>query len=197
MSRVSSVTRTTILDTAARLATVEGLDGLTIGRLADEVGMSKSGLFAHFGSKEGLQLATVEAAGELFTEVVTTPADTADNGLERLRLLVGSFLRYVEDGTYPGGCFFASAAAELSARTGPVRDRALEIVGAWFGQLVAAVREAQQDGAIAASEDPVQLAFEIDGALLIANLQFVMTKDPEPIERARSAFERIVARAAA
>src|SRR5947209_20114804 len=99
--------RTAILDEASRLATLEGIDGLSIGRLADAVGMSKSGLFAHFGSKEELQVATVEAASAVFTEQVIEPALAAPTGIERLRQLADNFLRYVE-GVYPGGCFFAS-----------------------------------------------------------------------------------------
>src|SRR5919199_6698889 len=103
--------RGAILDEAARLATVEGLGGLSIARLADAVGMSKSGLFAHFGSKEELQLATIETADALFRERVLEPAAGA-TGLERLRLLAEGFLRYVEEETFSGGCFFASVLAE-------------------------------------------------------------------------------------
>src|SRR5512135_1578648 len=102
--------RNAILDEAARLATVEGIGGLSIGRLADAVGMSKSGLFAHFGSKEELQLATIETASALFAEQVIEPASAAPTGLERLRRLAENFLRHVEGGVYPGGCFFASVA---------------------------------------------------------------------------------------
>src|SRR3954465_14746757 len=100
--------RTAILHEAARLATVEGLDGLSIGRLADAVGMSKSGLFAHFGSKEELQLATIETAWALFGELVIAPALAAPTGLERLVALTENFLRHVEESVFPGGCFFAS-----------------------------------------------------------------------------------------
>src|ERR1041384_3558454 len=118
--------RNAILREAAQLATVVGIDGLSIGRLADAVGMSKSGLFAHFGSKEELQVATVEAASALFTEQVIEPAHGAPTGLERLRQLTDNFLRYVE-GVYPGGCFFASIAAEMDTRPGPVRDLAVRL----------------------------------------------------------------------
>src|SRR5690348_8119752 len=110
--------RSAILDAAARLATVEGIAGLSIARLADAVGMSKSGLFAHFGSKEELQLATIDTASSVFSRHVTGPAMAAASGIERLRLLVGGFLAYVRDETFPGGCFFASALAEVDMQPG-------------------------------------------------------------------------------
>src|SRR5262249_19241028 len=100
--------RNTILREAAQLATVEGIDGLSISRLADAVGMSKSGLFAHFDSKEELQLATIQTAGALFSERVIEPASVAPTALERLRQLAENFLRHVEGNVFPGGCFFAS-----------------------------------------------------------------------------------------
>ena len=139
-------TRRAILEEAARLATVEGLDGLSLGRLADGVGMSKSGLFAHFGSKEELQLATVETASEIFDELVVEPAATAPNGVERIRALTEGFLRHVEVAVFPGGCFFASVAAELDTRSGPVRDMALAVVGEWIGMLEQAVATRRAKG---------------------------------------------------
>ena len=182
--------RNAILREAAQLATVEGIDGLSIGRLAKAVGMSKSGLFAHFGSKEELQLATIETASALFTEIVIEPALTAPTGLERLRQLAENFLRHVEDNVYPGGCFFASVAAEMDTRPGPVRDRALQLTVDWV--------RAARDGRARqpdrrrdrSSEDPVQLAFELDSFLLLANAQFVSSQESAPIDRARRALER-------
>ena len=120
---------------AGQLATVEGITGLSIGRLANAVGMSKSGLFAHFGSKEELQVATIEAARAVFTDQVIDPALAAPTGLERVRALVENFLRYVEDGLYPGGCFFASVAAEMAMRPGPVRDGAVQVLDEFSRQL--------------------------------------------------------------
>src|SRR5215831_17110672 len=127
--------RNAILHQAAQLATVEGLSGLSIGRLADAVGMSKSGLFAHFHSKEELQLATIEAGDAIFRAEVIDPAHKAPPGIGRLRALCEAFLAHLERGVFPGGCFFASAAAELDTHPGPVRDRALALVAEWFGQL--------------------------------------------------------------
>jgi AcrR family transcriptional regulator len=152
--------------------------------------MSKSGLFAHFGSKEELQLATIETASELFTEQVVGPALAAPTGLERLHGLVEGFLRHVEESLYPGGCFFASVAAEMDTHPGPVRDLAIQAAEEWFRQLVTAVRDAQAEGAIDRREDPEQLAFELDSYLLVANAQFVVVRDSTPIDRARRAVER-------
>ena len=140
--------RSAILNEAARLATVEGIDGLSIGRLAEAVGMSKSGLFAHFRSKEELQLATIDTAGVLFAQHVVDPALTAATAFERLRGLAENFLKHVEDDVFPGGCFFASVAAELDTRPGPVRDRAIEVVDEWTTLLESTVRDAQAEGAI-------------------------------------------------
>jgi AcrR family transcriptional regulator len=188
--------RNAILREAAQLATVEGLDGLSIGRLAEAVGMSKSGLFAHFGSKEELQLATIEAAGAIFTEDVIEPASVATTGIERLRLLTEGFLQHVEKDVFPGGCFFASVAAEMDTHPGPVRDLAVHVIGEWFGLLVTAVRDAQAEGAIDPSEDAEQLAFELDAYMLLANAQFVIARESTPIGRARLALDRRLAAAA-
>jgi AcrR family transcriptional regulator len=179
-----------ILDEAARLATVEGLEGLSLARLANAVGMSKSGLFAHFKSKEELQLATVEAAKSLFAERVTEPASQASNGLERLRQLTDGYLAYLEVETFPGGCFFASTLAEVDMQPGPVRDRLIAFLGDWLGQIETAVRDAQAESAINPEEDPGQLTFEIEAALLLANAQYVVVRTPQPIERARRAIDR-------
>jgi AcrR family transcriptional regulator len=189
--------RAAILDEAARLATVEGIEGLSIARLADGVGMSKSGLFAHFGSKEELQLATIEAANDIFEERVLEPAAAAAGGLERLRLLAEGYLRYIENETFPGGCFFASVLAEVDMRPGAVRDRLVRFLNEWLGTLERAVRDAQSEGAIAASEDPAQLVFEIEAAVFLANTQFVVSRSAEPIERARRMIDFVLERAAA
>jgi AcrR family transcriptional regulator len=190
--------REAILRESARLATVEGLGGLSIGRLADAVGMSKSGLFAHFGSKEELQLATVEAAAGIFIDDVVAPTAAAGaTGVERLRMLAVRFLQHVESGVFPGGCFFASVAMELEALPRPVHQRAVEIVTEWFGMLVAAATEARDAGEVDASEEPGQLAFEIDAFMLLANAQYAVSQDGLPLERARIAIDRRLAIAAA
>jgi AcrR family transcriptional regulator len=187
--------RSTILDEAARLATVEGLGGLSIARLANAVGMSKSGLFAHFGSKEELQLATVETADALFSAQVIEPASNAATAIERLHRLADGYLRYVEAETFPGGCFFASALAEVDMQPGPVRERLVRFLNDWLARLENAIHEAQTEGALDPTEDAGQLAFEIEAALFLANAQYVVARTPQPIERARNAIERRLASA--
>jgi AcrR family transcriptional regulator len=188
--------RTAILDEAARLATVEGIGGVSLSRLADAVGMSKSGLFAHFGSKEELQLATIETADTIFEMQVLERAEQL-TGLERLTRLAELYLEYVESGVFPGGCFFASVLVEVSMQPGPVRDRVLVFLENWLGTLEEAIGQAQREGSIRADEDPTQLAFEIESSLLLANTQFTVEQSHAPIERARRAIDRRLKDAAA
>jgi AcrR family transcriptional regulator len=189
--------RAAILDEAANLATVEGIGGLSLSRLADEVGMSKSGLFAHFGSKEELQLATIETANEIFDERVLDPAAKTSKGIERLKALTGSYLDYVEARTFPGGCFFATVLVEVSMQPGAVRDRLTAFMGDWIGRLESAIRDAQREGDIAKKENPEQLAFELESALLLANTQFAVSQSSEPLARARRSIDRRLKEAAA
>jgi AcrR family transcriptional regulator len=189
--------RNAILYQAARLATVEGLSGLSIAHLADSVGMSKSGLFAHFGSKEELQLATIDTAGVIFSDEVVDAALAEPTGIGRLRALAERFLDHVERQVFPGGCFFASVAAEMDTHPGPVRDKAIEVVEDWSEHLATAVRAAQEEGVLDPAEDAEQLAFEIDAFLLLANAAFVIGGDPAPLDRARRAIDRRLAEAAA
>jgi AcrR family transcriptional regulator len=187
--------RTAILREAGQLATVDGISGLSIGRLADAVGMSKSGLFAHFGSKQELQVATIEMARTVFAKQVIEPALACPTGLDRLRQLGENFLRYVESDVYPGGCFFASVAAEMAMRPGPVRDGAVQVINEFFGALETAVRDGQAEGAIDSSEDAEQLAFELNGYLSLANAQFAVSHERTPIDRARRALAGRIATA--
>jgi AcrR family transcriptional regulator len=182
--------RNAILREAAQLATVEGLNGLSIGRLADAVGMSKSGLFAHFGSKQELQLATIEVASAIFSEQVLEPALVAPTGFERLRLLADGYLRYIEAANFPGGCFFASIAAEMDTHPGPVRDIAVGFMADWLALLAKTIGEAQAEGDIDPEVEPAQLAFEVEAHLLLSNALFAISAEPTPIERARRALER-------
>jgi AcrR family transcriptional regulator len=177
--------RGAILDAAARLATVEGLDGLSIGRLARAVGMSKSGLYAHFRSKLELQLATIEAAQAVFDREVVEPSAAAGPGAAHVLALADGFLSHVERGVFPGGCFFAAVAAEMNVRPGPVRDRIGVFVAGWMGAIEAAIREAQERGEIDPDADPGQLAFETNALLVGANLAFPLFGDPRILDRAR------------
>jgi AcrR family transcriptional regulator len=182
--------RNAILREAAQLATVDGLNGLSIGRLAEAVGMSKSGLFAHFGSKQELQLATIEVASAIFSEQVLEPALVAPTGFERLRLLTDGYLRYIEAANFPGGCFFASIAAEMDTHPGPVRDIAVGFMADWLALLEQTIGEAQAEGDIDPEVEPAQLAFEIEAHLLLSNALFAISAEPTPIQRARRALER-------
>jgi AcrR family transcriptional regulator len=181
--------RAAILREAARLATVEGLDGLSLGRLADAVGMSKSGLFAHFGSKEELQLATIEAARVIFDELVIEPASESTAGLPRLRAYVERFLDHVEEGVFPGGCFFISAVSELGAQRGPVRDDAMAFSERWLALLADEVAAAQEAGELDPAADPAQIAFELHAFMVLGNMQFVAGADRAALERTRRAID--------
>jgi AcrR family transcriptional regulator len=189
--------RRAILEHAARLATLEGLEGLSLARLADEVGMSKSGLFAHFRSKEELQLATIETASGIFDDVVVRPALAEPDPLDRLRALGERFLLHVGDAVFPGGCFFASAAAELDTRPGPVRDRALAVVGHWTELLEQTIAEARDAGRLSADVEPGQLAFELHAFLLLGNARFVAGGGGRELDRARQAVADRLERAVA
>lgn len=186
--------RQAILRGAANLATTEGLRGLSIGDLAAHIGMSKSGLYAHFGSKEELQLATVETARAIFDAEIVEPTGGIDDPLERLLALCDGFLSHVERRVFPGGCFFASAAAELDTQPGRVRDEVLAAQQEWMDQLEQLIREAKQAGSLDAVEDPAQLAFELESFLLMGNAVFVQTSDAAPLQQARTAIRYRVGR---
>ena len=185
-TQVGAKTRDAILQAAADVASVEGLEGLSIGRLAVEIGMSKSGLFAHFGSKEELQLATIEVARKRYVREVIAPTMGTEPGLAQLHALCQSFLSYVERRVFPGGCFFAAAMAEFDAKSeGPVRDRIAECQTMWMASLEHATEVAQHKRQLRSSVDPKQLAFELEAAMLAANWYVHMFSDPAYLERAR------------
>jgi AcrR family transcriptional regulator len=188
--------RATILLTAAKLATTRGLDGLSIGDLAAEVGMSKSGLYAHFKSKEELELATIETAAAIFDSEVLQPAALAHAGTERLGALVDAFLSHLERRIFPGGCFFAAVAAELDTRPGPARDQVVRVLDQWQSLLTRCIRDAQASGDIDPKADVPQAAFEIQAMLLAGNYQFVMTNDPVRLSQARKGVEHVLTRLA-
>jgi AcrR family transcriptional regulator len=187
--------RQAILDAAARLATIEGIEGLSIGRLAQAIGMSKSGLYAHFGSKQELQLATIAAAEEVFDADVINPAVQAGEGLARVTALSERFLSHVERQVFPGGCFFASVAAELDTRPGPVRDRVAAVQAAWSELMSASLREAQRAGELAADASVEQLTFEINALLAQANTVFLLYGDRKAFAAARRGIRDRLGRA--
>jgi len=186
-------TRRQILDLAVDLASVEGLDGLSIGGLAAKLGMSKSGLFASFGSKEELQLAVVDHASQIFIDAVVRKAMMAPRGLPRLWALCDSWLDYAGRQVFRGGCFFAATTAEFDSHPGPIRNRLATLMRDWLSTLAVAVRKAQAQGHLAAEADPDQLAFEIHSLFLGANWAFQLHRDASAFDRARAAIRQRLA----
>ncbi|PAZ17394.1 TetR family transcriptional regulator [Streptomyces sp. SA15] len=167
-------TRRSILQRAVRIASVEGLEGLSLGRLAGELNLSKSGVFALFGSKEELQLATVRAAIKIFIEHVVQPARDLPAGLGRLMCLCRNWLAYSEQRVFPGGCFFYSVSAEYDARQGKVHDAVAGAHGNWFILVEQTIEEAMEVGEVLGDTDAAQLAFELVALLEMANAESVL-----------------------
>jgi AcrR family transcriptional regulator len=188
--------RTTILLAAAKLATMKGLTGLSLNDLAVEVGMSKSGLYAHFKSKEELELATIEMAAVIFAGEVLQPAMNAPAGTKRLKVLVNSFLSHLERRVFPGGCFFSAVAAELDTRPGLARDRVVEVLGNWLTLLRQCILEAQDLKEIDPNAEVTQAVFEIEAMLLAANFLFVMMNDPIHLIQGRRGIENVLSQLA-
>lgn len=186
--------RDAILLTAARLATTRGLVGLSIGDLADAVGMSKSGLYAHFKSKEELELATIEVAASIFQREVLEHAMDAPAGTRRLRALVESFLSHLERKVFPGGCFFAAVAAELAKRPGAARDQVLAVQQNWSMLLKQCIVDAQKNGEVDRHADAQQVVFEVASSLIAANFLFALSSDTEQLSRGRRGVENVLAR---
>lgn len=179
-------TRAAILTRALDLASVDGLEGLTIGGLAAEMEMSKSGLFAHFGSKQELQLATIAAAAERFRAAVIEPALGAPDGAPRLRAIADAYLAHLaDDDYYPGGCFWAATSAEYDDRPGLVHDAIAGALDAWLGEL-------ERQARIAGSADPARFAFEVYSVVMGANSRFRMSGDPVVFTYARDAIDRLL-----
>lgn len=178
-------TRERILEHSVQIASAEGLESLTIGRLAADLGMSKSGLFGHFGSKEELQLATIEAGSEIFGRTVIRPAKDEPAGAPRLSRLVHNFVDYLEQATFEGGCFWGSVQAEFDNRPGPVRDMIKEKLSVWLDVL-------RDQATVAGVDDPEQLTFELYSICQGANLQYQLYADAEIFARARAALERLL-----
>lgn len=180
--------RAVVVEHAARLATIEGLEGLSIGRLADATGIAKSSVYALFGSKEELQLATINAARDSFIAEVVMPAmSAAEPGRERLRALCDGYLSYVERRIFPGGCFFVTASAEVGARPGRVHDEVARIQQEWRDLLEHEARAAVDNGELPARTDPTQLAFELGTLLTGTNIVSVLHDDAGAAARARTA----------
>jgi len=181
--------RARVVEQAAKLATIEGLEGLSIGRLAEATSLPKSSVHALFGSKQELQLATINAARDSFiTEVVGPALGSAEPGRERLLALCEGYLSYVERRVFPGGCFFVAAAAEVGAQTGRVHDEVARIQQQWRDLLAAEARAAADKGELPDGTDAAQLAFELGVILAGTDLVSVLHDDLHAVSRARTAI---------
>ena len=183
VTKKGNQTRGAILDRAVDLASIEGLEGLTIGRLASELRLSKSGLFAHFGSKQDLQLATIAAAAARFRQTVVDPALELPEGAPRLRALAERYLDQVN--TYSGGCFWTATSAEFDDRPGPVRDAIAASLDAWLGEL-------ERQGRLAGVEHPERLAFAIYSLVMGANARYRLSGEERVFDYAREAVGQLL-----
>lgn len=193
--RKGDLTRQAILDRATGLATKVGLEGLTIGVLAGDLNLSKSGLFAHFQSKEALQLQVLEHGAAVFAERVIRPALAEPRGEPRLRALFERWLEWSRSSPFPGGCLFVQAAVELDDRPGLVRDRLVGFQRQWLGVLATSMRKGIEAGAFHDATDPEQFAHDVYGIMLAYHHASRLLRDPQADTRARRAFDRLLAAA--
>ncbi|MBN9239375.1 MAG: hypothetical protein BGO97_06775 [Micrococcales bacterium 70-64] len=185
--------RRAVMRAAVDLASVNGLEGLSIGALAAETSMSKGGVVALFGTKEQLQLATVAAAREIFVAAVVEPALARPSGLVRLRALLENWLDYSEGRVFSGGCFFAAAAAELRSREGALHDEVARLMAEWHAFVGGAIERAVAQGELPERTDAALLTFEITSLLDGANDRSLLFGTAEPYRLARAAIERLLA----
>lgn len=189
---VAHRTRAAIVARGVDVASREGLEGLTIGRLADDLGMSKSGLLGHFGSKETLQLVVLDRAAEIFWREVWESVADRPAGLARLRAVCASWVGYLERGVFPGGCFFTAAAAEFDDRPGAVRDAVAWYAQRWQRELSWQLRRAVDAGELPPDTDAEQVVFELTGVMMVLNQSLQLYGDRSAPERARRAMTRLL-----
>jgi AcrR family transcriptional regulator len=183
-------TREAIVREAVSLATVDGLEGLSIGNLAGALDMSKSGIYAHFGSKQDLQLATVDEAARIFEAEVIQPALDAAPGLAQLVALCDAFFDHLMRHTFPGGCFFAGAVLEMGTRPGPVKEQIAAFQNGFSGLIREFIVTALEQHELPTEEDPDELTFELNGIILAANANFVLRDDPAVLRTAKHIVRR-------
>ena len=183
-------TREAIVREAVSLATVDGLEGLSIGNLAAALDMSKSGLYAHFGSKQELQLAAVDEAGRVFQAEVIEPALAAAPGLAQVVAVCDAFFAHLKRRTFPGGCFFAGAVLEMGMRPGAVKEALAEFQDGFTALIRGFVVTAIAQHELPADEDADELTFELNGIILAANTRFVLHQDPAALDMARTVVRR-------
>lgn len=184
--------RATTIDAAVDLASVEGLEGITIGRLADQLEMSKSGLIGRFGDKEAMQRAVLAAAIDRFTEAVWVPASRAEQGLPRLEAIVDAWIAHLRDGVFPGGCFVTTASVEYDARPGALHDDAAAAVTRWLRVLESEARHARDAGDLAPDREPADVALELHSLASGGSVAGRLLGDRSALDRIRAAMRRAI-----
>ena len=184
--------RASAVEAAIDLASVEGLEGITIGRLAAELEMSKSGLIGRFGDKEALQRAVLAAAIKRFTAAVWQPASRVEPGLARLEAIVEAWIDHLRDGVFPGGCFVTTASVEYDARPGRLHDDAATAVSRWLGVLEAEARRARENGDLPADRDPADVAFELHSLASGGSVAGRLIGDGAALDRTHAAMRRAI-----
>ncbi|UUY03330.1 TetR/AcrR family transcriptional regulator [Svornostia abyssi] len=182
--------RASAVSAAVDLASVEGLEGITIGRLAGELSMSKSGLIGRFGDKEALQRAVLQAAIERFTDAVWRPASAAEPGLARLEAIVDAWIAHLRSGVFRGGCFVTTASVEYDARPGPLHDDVAAAVRRWLGVLTAEAQHARDAGDLPPDRDPADVAFELHSLASGGSVAGRLLGDDAALDRTRAAMRR-------
>lgn len=181
-------TRTVILEKATHIASLEGLQGLTINLLAQSLGMSKSGVFAHFGSKEELQIATLDTAWQIFSHCFDAPSDT--NAYQQVQHLLENWIKYLESDTFPGGCVFMAASSEFDGRPGIVRDHLMQLISSAVSTLIERLQKAQGQRLLSINISAEQMAFELHAFLISANLSYQLSRNRHYFQIARNAIQR-------
>jgi AcrR family transcriptional regulator len=184
--------RAAVVAAAIDLASVEGLEGLTIGRLAGDLAMSKSGLIGRFGDKEALQRTVLAAAVERFTAAVWQPVAGIERGLPRLEAIVDAWIGHLREGVFPGGCFVTTASVEYDARPGALRDDAAAAVRRWLGVLEAEARHARDAGDLPAGREPADVAFELHSLASGGSVAGRLLDDDAALDRTRAAMRRAI-----
>ena len=184
--------RASAVKTAVDLASIEGLEGITIGRLASELGMSKSGLIGRFGDKQAMQRAVLAAAVERFTDAVWRPARRFEPGLPRLQAIVDAWIGHLREGVFPGGCFMTTASVEYDSRPGPLHEDVAEAVRRWLGVLEAEARHALETGDLPADRDPADVAFELHSLASGGGVAGRLIGDAAALDRTRAAMRRTI-----
>lgn len=184
--------RAQTLEAAVELASVLGLEGLTIGGLAERLTMSKSGLVGRFGSKQELQLAALDRAAEIFRDVVYAPAAAEPPGLRRLNAICDTWIAYLGDPPFPGGCFLTTATVEFDNRPGPVNQAVKDVMKLWLGVLEREAAIAIENGELPRGTDPKDIAFVINALAVGANCHYQLHNDREALYLARRAMARVL-----